>query len=94
LSAFEFFFTLYGLVLGLSVVEIVAGISRLAHDSRGVRIGVLTPLLALALLTDLAGFWLSARPVSTMSPPRSCSPVICRRNLTLTRSICAIAGWC
>ena len=60
MSAFEFFFTLYGLVLGLSVVEIVAGIARLAHDSRGVRIGVLTPLLAVALLTDLCGFWVSA----------------------------------
>lgn len=60
MSAFEFFFTLYGLVLGLSVVEVVAGISRLVHDSRGVRIGVLTPLLAFVLLTDLCGFWLSA----------------------------------
>lgn len=60
MSAFEFFFTLYGLVLGLSVVEIVAGVARLVHDSRGVRIGVLTPLVALALLTDLCGFWLSA----------------------------------
>jgi hypothetical protein len=60
MSAFEFFFTLYGLVLGLSVVEVVAGISRLVHDSKGVRIGVLTPLLALVLLTDLCGFWLAA----------------------------------
>jgi hypothetical protein len=60
MSAVEFFFTLYGLVLGLSVVEIVAGIARLVHDSKGVRIGVLTPLLALVLITDLCGFWLQA----------------------------------
>ncbi len=60
MSAFEFFFSLYGLVLGLSVVEIVSGFARLAHDARGVRIGLLTPVLALLLLTDLCGFWLSA----------------------------------
>lgn len=60
MSPFEFFFTLYGLVLGLSVVEVVSGFARLAHDARGVRIGLLTPVLALLLLTDLCGFWLGA----------------------------------
>lgn len=60
MSAFEFFFTLYGLVLGLSVVEIVSGFARLAHDRRGVRIGWLTPMLAALMLLDLAWFWVSA----------------------------------
>lgn len=60
MSAFEFFFSLYGLVLGLSVVEIVSGFSRLAHDRRGVRVGLLVPMLALLLLLDLANFWISA----------------------------------
>ena len=60
MSAFEFFFTLYGLVLGLSVVEVVSGFARLAHDRRGVKIGWLTPLLALLMLLDLASFWISA----------------------------------
>ena len=60
MSAFEFFFSLYGLVLGLSVVEIVSGFARLAHDRRGVRIGWLTPMLAALMLLDLANFWISA----------------------------------
>lgn len=60
MSAFEFFFTLYGLVLGLSVVEVVSGFARLAHDSRGVKVGWLTPLLAILMMLDLASFWVSA----------------------------------
>jgi hypothetical protein len=60
MSAFEFFFTLYGLVLGLSVVEIVSGVARLAHDRRGVKVGLLTPALALLMLLDLSNFWVSA----------------------------------
>lgn len=60
MSAFEFFFTLYGLVLGLSVVEVVSGFARLAHDRRGVKVGWLTPLLAILMLLDLASFWVSA----------------------------------
>lgn len=60
MSAFEFFFSLYGLVLGLSVVEIIGGVARLTHDAKGVRIGLLTPVLIGVLLTDLCGFWVTA----------------------------------
>lgn len=60
MSAFEYFFTLYGLILGLSVVEIVSGFGRLAHERRGVKVGVLVPLLASLMLLDLANFWMSA----------------------------------
>jgi hypothetical protein len=59
-SGFEFFFSLYGLVLGLSVVEIVSGFARLVHDRRRVRIGWLVPTLAILILFDLANFWMSA----------------------------------
>lgn len=60
MSDFEFFFTLFGLVLGLSVVEVVAGIARLVEERRAVRVGLLTPLLAAFLLLDLTAFWLYA----------------------------------
>ncbi|MBX9576327.1 MAG: hypothetical protein K2X07_11890 [Caulobacteraceae bacterium] len=60
MSDFEFFFTLFGLVLGLSVAEVIAGVARLVEERRAVRVGVLTPLLALFLLLDLAAFWLYA----------------------------------
>jgi hypothetical protein len=60
MSDFEFFFTLFGLVLGLSVAEVISGVARLVEERRAVRIGLLTPLLALFLLLDLAAFWLYA----------------------------------
>ena len=60
MSHFEFFFTLYGLVLGLSVVEIVSGFARLAHNRSSVKVGVLVPMLAVLMLLDLANFWINA----------------------------------
>lgn len=60
MSAFEFLFTLYGLVLGLSVVEVVSGFARLAHERGKVKVGLLTPMLALLVLLDLASFWVGA----------------------------------
>ena len=47
MSAFEFFFGFYGLILGLSVVEVVTGFSKVLKQRRRIRIGYLTPMLAL-----------------------------------------------
>ncbi|TRW14748.1 hypothetical protein [Glacieibacterium frigidum] len=60
MSGFEFFFSLYGLVLGLSVVEIISGFARLVHNRGAVRVGWLVPALAILMLFDLANFWMSA----------------------------------
>ena len=60
MSGVEIFFSLYGLVLGLSVVEVVSGFARLVHDRRGVHVGWLVPTLAILMLFDLANFWMSA----------------------------------
>lgn len=57
MSAFEFFFSFYGLLLGLSVAELVGGFSRVLHERYRVRFGWLTPLLALFVAVDLATFW-------------------------------------
>jgi hypothetical protein len=57
MSAFEFSFTFYGLVLGLSVVELVAGVGRLVHEGHRIRVGWLTPALAAFLALDVATFW-------------------------------------
>lgn len=57
MSAFEFFFSFYGLLLGLSVAELVGGFARLLHERHRVRFGWLTPLLALFVAVDLATFW-------------------------------------
>jgi hypothetical protein len=56
-SAFEFFFSFYGLLLGLSVAELVGGFSRVLHERHRVRFGWLTPLLAVFVALDLATFW-------------------------------------
>ena len=57
MSPFEFFFSFYGLLLALSVAVVAAGLVK-AVKLRGARgLGVLTPLLALFILFDIASFW-------------------------------------
>lgn len=60
MSDFEFFFSFYGLLLGLSVAELTGGFARLLHERGRVRFGWLTPLLALFVAIDLATFWVQA----------------------------------
>lgn len=63
MSAFEMMFTLLGLLLGLAIAEILAGLSRalrLLRAAKPVRIGWLTPLLGTFVMLDLARFWLEA----------------------------------
>lgn len=64
MSDFEFLFALYGLLLGLSLAEILGGLAR-AIEARirpgvTIRVGWLTPLLAIFVLLDLLSFWSSA----------------------------------
>jgi hypothetical protein len=57
MSAFEFFFSFYGLLLGLSVAELVGGFARVLHEKSRVRFGWLTPMLAVFVALDVATFW-------------------------------------
>ncbi|RZJ97425.1 MAG: hypothetical protein EON88_02940 [Brevundimonas sp.] len=57
MSAFEFFFSFYGLVLGLSVAAIATGIAIAIQNRKRMRIGWLTPLLAVFVMLDIASFW-------------------------------------
>ncbi|WP_397421170.1 hypothetical protein [Phenylobacterium sp.] len=57
MSDFEFFFSFYGLILGLSVAEIASGIARTVHERGEVKVGWLTPMLAVFIALDVAGFW-------------------------------------
>ncbi|WP_447724006.1 hypothetical protein [Sphingomonas koreensis] len=64
MSQFEFIFTLFGLLLGLSIVEVLGGLAR-AVEARlrpgsTLRIGWLTPLLGVFVLLDLLSFWQAA----------------------------------
>ncbi len=60
MSAFEFFFSFYGLLLGLSVAVIATGVATAIQHRKKIRIGWLTPLLALFVGLDIASFWDSA----------------------------------
>lgn len=60
MSAFEFFFSFYGLVLGLSVAVMATGAARAFKHRQTVRVGWMTPLLALFVALDIATFWDSA----------------------------------
>lgn len=60
MSAFEFFFSFYGLLLGLSVAALVGGFAQVLHERQRVRFGWLTPMLAVFVAVDVATFWTQA----------------------------------
>jgi len=68
MSAFEFFFSFYGLLLGLSVAELVGGFARVLHERQRVRFGWLTPLLAVFVAMDVATFWSQAWTIFQGAP--------------------------
>lgn len=68
MSAFEFFFSFYGLLLGLSVAELVGGFARVLHRRRAVRFGWLTPLLAVFVAVDIVTFWNQAWVLFRFAP--------------------------
>ncbi len=59
-EAFNFAFTLFGLLLGLSLAELFGGFARALRARHQIRIGWLCPLLALLLVVDLVTFWAQA----------------------------------
>ena len=64
MSQFEFIFTLYSLLLGLSLVELISGLGRTLkarlHVEAALKIGLLTPLLGFFVMLDLLSFWSAA----------------------------------
>ena len=65
MSNLDFVFSLFGVVLALCLAEVLTGVARAARQKRdaslagrdNVRIGLLTPLLAVFLLFDITSFW-------------------------------------
>jgi hypothetical protein len=68
MSSFEFAFSLIGLVLGLSVAEIVSGFARVLRSRKRIRLGWTTPLLGTLLFIDLVTFWNGAWRVRDILP--------------------------
>jgi hypothetical protein len=57
MSPFEFVFSLFGLLLGLSMVEVFQGLIRTMKSRTNVRVGWLTPMLGVLVLLHLTTFW-------------------------------------
>lgn len=57
MSAFDFFFSFYGLLLGLSVAVLATGAARAFKHRKSQPVGWLTPLLAVFVALDIATFW-------------------------------------
>ena len=70
MSAFEFVFSLFGLLLGFSLVEVLGGFARALKRRTRVPIGWLTPLLGMVVMLDLISFWSIAWSVRDAIPMR------------------------
>lgn len=60
MDTFEFYFSFYGLLLGLSVAAVVGGLATVLNTRHRRSLGVLTPLLAVFIMLDITSFWLFA----------------------------------
>jgi hypothetical protein len=77
MSPFEFVFSLVGLLLGLSLAEVLGGLAKAIKAGRhaartaapALSLGHLVPMLAIFLMLDIAGFWTYAWTVRGEIPP-------------------------
>lgn len=68
MSAFEFIFSFFGLLLGLALAEGLGGLSRALKASHKVRIGWATILLAIFVSCDVVSFWMYGWALRDMLP--------------------------
>lgn len=57
MTAFEFVFPLFALLVGLSVAEMLTGLAHTLKSKRDIHVGWLTPLLGTLILINLTMFW-------------------------------------
>ena len=68
MSNFEFVFSLFGLLLGLALAEVLGGFGTAIQSRRKVRVGWLTPLLGALVALDITSFWMVAWSVRDLLP--------------------------
>lgn len=71
MSAFEYIFTFYGLLIGLAAANVTTGLADAWRDRRTVSLGYCVPLLTLIVLMLIMRLWVSfwsARPDMVMAP--------------------------
>jgi len=54
---FEFVFSLFGLLLGLALAQVLGGLGDTLQERHKLKVGWLTPLLGLLLVLDISSFW-------------------------------------
>jgi hypothetical protein len=57
MTDFEFVFSLFGLLLGLALAQLLGGFGRALQSRHRIRIGWLTPMLGLIVALDVTSFW-------------------------------------
>jgi hypothetical protein len=57
MTDFEFVFSLLGLLLGLALANVLAGLSNALQERRKLKVGILTPLLGLLITFDITSYW-------------------------------------
>ena len=60
MDAFSFVFSLYGLLMGLALAETIGGFGKALELRHKIRIGWLSPLIALLITFDITSLWLIA----------------------------------
>ena len=68
MSSFEFIFTLFGLVMGLALTEVLGGFARAVKRHGPARLGLLTPVISLFMLYEITDFWMDAWDVRDQVP--------------------------
>ena len=71
MTAFEFVFPLFGLLVGLSYAEMLSGLARALKNKGHVHVGWMTPLLGLVILINLTVIWLGAWEMRDVAAPSS-----------------------
>lgn len=59
MNPFEYFVGFFSLIMGLAAVILATGLADMLKARQAVKVGVLTPLLALFMLMDISTFWAS-----------------------------------
>jgi hypothetical protein len=77
MSSFEFIFTLFGLVLGLALAEVLGGFARAVKRHGPAKLGLLTPVISLFLLYEITDFWMNAWNVRETVPIATATLLIC-----------------
>jgi len=70
MDAFSFVFSLFGLLLGLALAEVLGGFGNVLQERRKIRVGWQTPLLGLLVALDITSFWTFAWQTRASIPPR------------------------